>query len=258
MTELIDRMQRSMMCQNYATQLSWLKNSTLSNTPLWNGEGSLGTVPYTYQFLGALSLLDELGCLPGQGVAKMMKHDLFGNMFCSSDSNASKVSAGGHGGPGPYAGRTTCYGKKDLMDVPTPPFWSALLYRQLIGEADVLSTTVVSDGTAATTVHVYTFARAQGGTVLVIVNLDETLQASVSLPDTIKRSCTSLDRYHLTAIGAAPPGEDPVLGAPGVALNGVELELTATSELPVLRGANGTCGPLKIGPMSAMIAIAHA
>lgn len=60
--------QKNTMCTRAATQLGWLKASKL-NTPLWNGEGgasylTTGGGGYLHQFGGALSLMNNLGCLP--------------------------------------------------------------------------------------------------------------------------------------------------------------------------------------------------
>ena len=46
---------------------------------LWNGEGggsylTTGGGGYLHQFGGALSLLNNLGCLPAVGVEKLLKH----------------------------------------------------------------------------------------------------------------------------------------------------------------------------------------
>ena len=109
------------------------------------------------------------GCLPAVGVEKLLKHDLFENMFAM-------------------------FHNKTMINRPYAPFWSAYVFHQLVGTADVMKTTV--EGAAAATFHAYTFthvrAAPMNGAALLLVNLDRTLQASVPLPPTLGKSCTSV------------------------------------------------------------------
>eukprot|EP01043_Picozoa_sp_COSAG02_P047776 COSAG02_NODE_4615_length_5161_cov_10.381865_7_plen_386_part_00 len=61
--------QENTMCARAAKQLGWLQASKLNSTRLWNGEGgasylTTGGGGYLHQFGGALSLMNNLGCLP--------------------------------------------------------------------------------------------------------------------------------------------------------------------------------------------------
>ena len=111
-------------------QSGWLKNSTLNHTRLWNEEGggsylTTGGGGYLHQFGGALNLINNLGCLPVVGVQRLLKHDLFENMFTMFKDKTSIQ---------PYAA-----------------YWSALLFHQLVGTADVMETTVT--GAPPTSFH---------------------------------------------------------------------------------------------------------
>ena len=236
--------------------------------PLHSFTGGKG---YLHQFGGALSLLNNLGCLPSVGVAKLLKHgkapslartlvcyssrrilhlaraparyryllkfmfaDLFENMFMSAPT----------GGP--------------ALHTPFPPFWSAFLFRQLIGTtAEVLSTSVTGGGTGKR-VHAYAFNLTHTADfghstmVLLALNLDPTAPARINTPESILRSCSNVTSYRVAAMGAAANGSDPVLNAPGVGLNGVELTMTATDELPTLPGVAAKCGEtVVLAPLSA-------
>ena len=229
------------MCNRGAAQLAWVRNSSLAGTPLWNGEGGAsylvtGAGGYLHQFGGALNLLNNLGCLPAVGVSRLLKHDLFENMFAK----------GLPSGP--------------TLNAPLAPFWSAFAFRQLIGGATVLSTTV--EGADAASLKAYAFQQIQGsaggGSALLLINLDDSLQASVPVPEQMQKSCKSVTWFHLTAVGTAAANGDAILNAPGVALNGVELAMTADGELPQLNGVTATCKqPLVFGPLSAMFAVVH-
>lgn len=109
--------------------------------------------------------------------------------------------------------------------------------------------------------HAYTFTHVRAapmtGAAMILVNLDRTLQASVPLPRTLAKKCTSVAEYHLTASGTAAAGGDAVLNAPRVALNGVELSMTAEgSTLPELTAHAGACGKaVVVGPLSAVVVL---
>ena len=186
-------------------------------------------------------MLNNLGCLSAVGVARLLKHDLFENMFLRP-------------------GRGTAL----PLQAPYAPYWSALVFNRLIGQqASVLNTTVESadENDRFSNIHATAFQHNHTlrGLTLLFLNLDDKLQASVSIPSNFLRgfgeqgNCTSVTLYHLTAAGVASPGGHPMLNAPEIALNGVKLEMTAAGELPALKGVVGSCTrPLLLGPLSAM------
>ena len=63
--------------------------------------------------------------------------------------------------------------------------------------------------------------------------------------------------YSIAPAGAAAAGGDAVLNAPGLALNGVPLALTAAGELPELHGKPmASCSEaVEVGPLSATIVV---
>ena len=116
------------------------------------------------------------------------------------------------------------------------------------------------------TFHAYTFTHVRAEPIeaaaLLLVNLDRNMQASVALPPHLRKSCTGVEEYHLTAAGsvAAGVGADKVLNAPGVALNGEVLAVTADGELPVLteKGKVGSCTvSVEVDPRSAAIVLVY-
>lgn len=162
--------QENTMCTRAVTQLGWLKASKLNGTRLWNGEGgesylTTGGGGYLHQFGGALSLMNNLGCLPTVladlphcwyflsvldcdalsvilhgwcgcmqvGVERLLKHDLFENMFVMFHGNSANTTA---------------------RIQPYPPYWSAWLFKQLVGTASVrMCTSALSSGRAVLTIR---------------------------------------------------------------------------------------------------------
>ena len=116
------------------------------------------------------------------------------------------------------------------------------------------------------TFHAYTFTHVRAepikASVLLLVNLDRSLHASVALPLHLRKSCSSVKAYHLTAAGNAivSATEDAVLNAPNVALNGQVLVMSPGGELPTLdnQGLAGSCeASVRVQPLSAAIVLVY-
>jgi hypothetical protein len=114
---------------------------------------------------------------------------------------------------------------------PRPNYWSAVLWRRLMG------TTVLNPGPSEPdTTHVYAqcLRGRPGGVALLIVNADRTNARTMKIP-------TASVRYTLTA---------PALESGTVQLNGIELKLGAEDELPELAGVPAKAGNLRFAPAS--------
>lgn len=126
-----------------------------------------------------------------------------------------------------------------------------------------METTVAAPFNSTFHAYAFTHVRAEPieATALLLVNLDRNLQASVALPPHIRTSCTSVVEYHLTAAGSVTgTGEDRVLNAPGVALNGEVLVVTADGDLPELseKGKVGSCqASVEVDPLSAALVVVY-
>ena len=155
-------------------------------------------------FLDSFRYLNQLGILAQKGV-QVVAH----NTLASSD-----------------------YGLLDENTfAPRPNYWSAVLWRTLMG------TTVLDPGQSAPdTTHVYAQClRSQpGGVALLIINADRTNAKTMKIP-------AASVRYTLTA---------PVLESGAVQLNGIELKLGAKDELPAMAGAPAKAGDLRFAPAS--------
>jgi hypothetical protein len=114
---------------------------------------------------------------------------------------------------------------------PRADYWAALLWRRLMG-------TTVLDAGPKSKPNLYLFAHClrdkPGGVALLAINADKTQPQAVTLPE---RST----RYNLTSAD---------LMSPAVQLNGVELALTATGDLPALNGSYQGSGNAPLAPAS--------
>jgi hypothetical protein len=127
-----------------------------------------------------------------------------------------------------------------------------------------METTVAAPYNSTFHAYMFTHVRAEPieAAALLLVNLDRNMQASVALPPHLRKSCTGVEEYHLTAAGsvAAGVGADRVLNAPGVALNGEVLAVTADGELPMLseKGVVRSCSDaVEVDPLSAAIVLVY-
>jgi heparanase len=115
---------------------------------------------------------------------------------------------------------------------PRPNYWSAVLWRRLMG------TTVLDAGNAPQQPGLYLYAQClrgnSGGVALLAINADKTAAHEIKLP-------TSYTQYTLTS--------DNLLSTT-VMLNGVELKLTASGDLPSLDGAQHKGGAVSLSPAS--------
>lgn len=112
--------------------------------------------------------------------------------------------------------------------VPRPNYWAALLWRRTMG------TTVLDAGTSPSEgLHLYAqcLRNEPGGVALLAINADRTASATLEVP-------VKSERYTLS-------GE---LMSDKVSLNGKELNVTASGDLPEIRGKAQKAGRVELAP----------
>jgi hypothetical protein len=184
-----------------------LRDRFLPGKPMWNTEtaqAACGGDRWASTFLDSFRYLNQLGDLAKRGVQVHMH-----NTLAASD-----------------------YGLlQEYTFEPRPNYWSALLWRRLMG------TTVLDAGTASSpSLHVYAqcLRNHPGGVALLVINTDTKQGQSLTVPATS-------ERYTLTA---------HELTDKLVQLNGVDLKLTADDALPELKGAATKSGEVQFSPAS--------
>ncbi len=173
--------------------------------PIWlteTGESACGGNPWASTFIDSFRYLNQLGALAKRGV-QVVAH----NTLAASD----------------YA----------LLDeatlTPRPNYWSALLWRRLMGA------TVLDAGPSPSPhLHLYAHCLAghAGGVALLAINADRTASHALALPD-------DSTRYTLSAHDLLDRT---------VQLNGNDLALGAGDSLPGLPGNPAPAGPVEFAP----------
>ena len=205
----LDEAQTNAMCTSASTALTELSKSQLNGIPLWNGEGGASYLyqaagGYLHQFGGALALLNNLGCLSTIGVGKLLKHDLFENLFTRPTT-----------GPG----------------IHTPVFWAGWLFKRLVafsfptsaGAPRQAGVMLVEIENAGLGVHVYAFKANGAATtnVLMAINLGNLTSHFVSP----LASHQQLSSFVLAPSRQATMEGDSVLNAPKMTVNGHNMEM---------------------------------
>ena len=175
--------------------------------PLWlteTAETACGGNPWAASFIDSFRYLDQLGRLAKRGV-RVVAH----NTLAASD-----------------------YGLIDETTfLPRPNYWSALLWRTLMGS------TVLNAGTSPVpAVHLYAHCLRdqRGGVAVLAINTDRDAAHDLVTP-------IPAARYTLTA-------KD--LMETSVELNGVPLKLGVHDALPELKGKAAPAGPVTLAPAS--------
>ncbi len=184
-----------------------LRDRFLPGKPIWlteTGETACGGDPWAADFIDSFRYLNQLGTLARRGVQVVMQ-----NTLAASD-----------------------YGFIDEATLePRPNYWSALLWRKLMG-------TTVLDADVPATPGLYVYAHClrnqPGGVALLAINADRTSSRELSIP-------VDSSRYTLTA-------ED--LMTSRVWLNGKELKLQTNGELPSIEGVASEKGTIPLAPAS--------
>ncbi|MGO9266709.1 MAG: hypothetical protein ACLQBA_17820 [Candidatus Binataceae bacterium] len=173
--------------------------------PFWvteTADAACGGNPWAASFLDSFRYLDQLGRLAKQNVLVIMH-----NTLASSD-----------------------YGLLNEQDLtPRPNYWSALLWRKLMGATVLESGVPIQAG-----MHIYAHCLRgnAGGVAVLVLNTDKKRSRRLSVPLTSKRFTLSTHE----------------LEGGSVALNGAELRLGAHDRLPALRGLAIAAGTVTLSP----------
>lgn len=118
----------------------------------------------------------------------------------------------------------------DVTLEPRPNYWAAVLWRKLMGE------TVLDAGPNTTSLHVYAHCLRDrsGGVGLVAINLSQTEDAALDLPNGARRYTLSADEPR----------------AATVRLNGERLVMRSGDRLPPLSPTQAPAGTLRLAPAS--------
>ena len=182
-----------------------VRDKFMPGKSFWNTEtadAACGGNPWAGTFLDTFRYLDQLGRLARQEVTVVIH-----NVLVASD-----------------------YGllDEDTFE-PKPNYWSALLWRRLMG------TTVLDPGvTNGPGLHVYAqcLRGTSGGVALLAINTDKTASRTLTIPTAGERYTLSSDR----------------LEGKRVQLNGTELALGANDDLPSLAGVKASAGAITLSP----------
>ncbi len=193
-----------------------LRDRFLPGGAIWlteTGETACGGNPWAADFIDSFRYLNQLGILAKRGVQVVIHNTLAASDYALVDE-------------------TTL--------VPRPNYWSALLWRRLMG------TTVLDAGASPSSdLHLYAHCLRNhpGGVALLAINADRANAQALHVP-------AKSERYSLTAKDLLSTEVD---------LNGSELRVGATGDLPQFTGKSQTAGTVTFAPASiTFLAIANA
>jgi heparanase len=183
-----------------------LRDRFLPGKPIWlteTGETACGGDPWASYFIDSFRYLNQLGTLAKQGVQVVMHNTLAASDYALIDETTLN---------------------------PRPNYWSALLWRKLMG-------TTVLDAGVGSTPGLYVYAHClrdrPGGVAVLAINADRTASRELDVPE-------ASSRYTLTA-------EDLLTSR--VWLNGTELKLR-DGNLPSIEGVATKKGRIVLAPAS--------
>jgi len=182
-----------------------LRDRYAPGKPLWiteTADAACGGDPWAKTFLDSFRYLNQLGTMAKHGVQVVMHNTLDASDYGLLDENTYE---------------------------PRPNYWSALLWRKLMG------TTVLDAGTSPSPdLHLYAqcLRGSQGGVAVLAINADRKASYTLQLP-------VDADRYTLSAVE---------LESGHVDLNGVTLALGTGDQLPALRGKSLRAGSVTLTP----------
>ena len=193
-----------------------LRDRFLPGGAIWlteTGETACGGDPWAADFIDSFRYLNQLGSLAKRGVQVVIHNTLAASDYALLDE-------------------TTL--------LPRPNYWSALLWRRLMG-------TTVLDAGAFPSPNLYLYAHClrnqPGGVALLAINADRTSSQELEVP-------AKSERYTLTAAN---------LMDSKVELNGSELKLEADGNLPQIAGKSQASGHVTFAPASiTFLAISNA
>jgi heparanase len=184
-----------------------LRDRFLPGGQIWlteTGETGCGGNPWAADFIDSFRYLNQLGSLAKLGVQVVIHNTLAASDYALVDENTL---------------------------VPRPNYWSALLWRRLMG------TTVLDAGASPSPdLHLYAHCLRNhpGGVVLLAINADRATSQALQVP-------AKSQRYSLTAKDLLSTEVD---------LNGSELNVGPTGDLPQFTGKPQAAGTVTFAPAS--------
>jgi hypothetical protein len=188
-----------------------LRDKYLPGKTLWlteTGEAACGGDPWASTFLDSFRYLNQLGTLARHGVQVVAHNTLAASDYALID--------------------------EDTL-APRPNYWSALLWRRLMG-------TTVLNASAPETPGVYIYAHClrnqprspgnSGGVAILAINADRTAAHDITLPQASLRYTLASDNLTNTHIS----------------LNGVDLALDSKGNLPTITGTPTPAGTITLAP----------
>ncbi len=181
-----------------------LRDKYLPGKSLWlteTGEAACGGDPWASTFLDSFRYLNQLGTLAHKGIQVVMQNTLAASDYALID--------------------------EDTLN-PRPNYWSALLWRKLMG------TTVLDAGTSAPPIYVYAHClrNQPGGVAILAINTDRNASHEITLPEASLRYTLASDNLTSTQ----------------VSLNGVDLALENKGNLPTITGTPTPAGNITLAP----------
>ncbi len=191
-----------------------LRDQYVPGKPIWlteTGETACGGNPWASDFIDTFRYLNQLGTLAQHGVQVVIHNTLAASDYALIDE------------------RTL---------TPRPNYWGAVLWRRLMGTT-VLDSGKLDAGERVPDqpgLHVYAqcLRNHPGGVAVLAINASKTEPREFALP-------SAFNSYTLTA--------DDLL-SPTVKLNGTELKVTASGDLPPLEGVKHKRGDITLSPAS--------
>jgi hypothetical protein len=184
-----------------------LRDRYAPGKPMWNtetGETACGGNPWAKDFIDSFRYLNQLGTLAKKGVQVVMQNTLDASDYALLDEST-------------YA--------------PRPNYWSALLWRKLMG-------TTVLDAGASPSPNLHLYAHClrgvSGGVALLAINTDRTASQELAVPE-------KSERYTLTARDLMDSKVD---------LNGKELNVSTNGDLPAIVGKSTPSGKVLLSGVS--------
>jgi heparanase 1 len=182
-----------------------LRDKFAPGKPLWiteTADAACGGDPWAKTFLDSFRYLNQLGTMARHGVRVVMHNTLDASDYGLLDETTYE---------------------------PRPNYWSALLWRRLMG-----TTVLDAGGSPSANLHLYAqcLGGVPGGVAVLAINADRTASQALQVP-------VAAERYTLSAAD---------LQSGQVSLNGVELVLGSGDKLPAMKGAAVHAGTLTLEP----------
>jgi hypothetical protein len=195
-----------------ATFYEKMRDQYLPGKPLWlteTGEAACGGDPWASTFIDSFRYLNQLGTLAKQNVQTVIHNTLAASDYALLNEDTY---------------------------TPRPNYWAALLWRRLMGtkvlDADPKAASSGTPSTPGLYLYAHCLRNQPGGVAILAINASRTESREIKLP-------VAAERYTLSSDN---------LTSSQVALNGVDLQLTANGDLPRLNSTPSAAGSTKLEP----------